>query len=206
MRIGIYGGSFNPVHNGHIHLARAAADEFSLDRVYLVPSRISPHRSMSEYVSGEERLAMLRLACRCDERLSVSDFELSTDRVSYTVYTVEHFREKYPDAELFLLVGSDMLMCFESWYNYRDILAETNLCVVSRYDGDRGELEKMAEKLSEYGRVFISRSEPLELSSTEIRKKIAKNENYACYLDENVVQYIRSKGLYHAASVIPSEQ
>ncbi len=196
MRIGIYGGSFNPVHNGHIRLARAAADEFLLDRVYLLPSRRSPHRSMSEYAPDSDRLEMVRLACRCDERLMASSYELEADRVSYTVYTVEHFRRKFPDSELFLLVGSDMLTSFESWHRYKDILAMASLCAVSRYDGDREELEKAAENLRKFGKVSICTCEPLEVSSTEVRKKIAKNEDFTCYLDKNVVQYIRSKGLY----------
>ncbi|MBP3746934.1 MAG: nicotinate (nicotinamide) nucleotide adenylyltransferase [Ruminococcus sp.] len=196
MRIGIYGGSFNPVHNGHIHLARAAAEEFRLDRVYLVPSRISPHRSSAEYVSGEDRLEMLRLACKGDGILDVSSYELDSDRVSYTIYTIRYFRSIFPDDELFLLVGSDMLMCFEKWYRFEDILSEVTLCVVSRNEGDLPQLEEKADKLRKFGNICISRAQPLEVSSTEIRKKIEKNENYACYLDENVVQYIRLKGLY----------
>jgi len=205
MRIGIYGGSFNPVHNGHIHLALSAADELSLDRVYLIPSRISPHRSMNEYVSGEDRLAMLKLACKCDKRLRASDFELTSDRVSYTIYTIEHFRELYPDAELFLLVGTDMLMCFETWRRFEDILSLASLFVTSRYEDDGDKLEEKAEILRKYGNIIISRTEPLEISSTTVRKKIAKNENFACYLDENVVQYIRSKGLYQSLESLPEK-
>ena len=196
MRIGIYGGSFNPVHNGHIHLAVTAADELGLDRLYFVPSRISPHRSSDEYASGGDRAAMLGLACGRDKRLRVCDYELQEERVSYSVYTVRHFREEFPDAELFLLVGSDMLLSFDSWYCFEEILANVTLCAVSREGGDIGELEAKAEKLRKFGNIYISKAEPLTVSSTEIRKKIAKNENFACYLDENVVQYIRSKGLY----------
>ena len=196
MRIGIFGGSFNPVHKGHIHLAETAKKDFGLDRVYLVPSKISPHRSSSEYVSGEDRLAMLRLACREREGLEVSGYELRNDRISYTIYTIDHFRRRFPDDELFLLVGSDMLLCFDSWYRYEEILSKASVCVVSRNEGDGGELEKKAQELRKYGRIFISNSSPEVMSSSMIRKKIAKNENYACYLDENVVQYIVLKGLY----------
>lgn len=196
MRIGIFGGSFNPVHKGHIHLAETAKKDFGLDRVYLVPSKISPHRSSSEYVSGEDRLAMLRLACREREGLEVSGYELRNDRISYTIYTIDHFRRRFPDDELFLLVGSDMLLCFDSWYRYKEILAEASVCVVSRNEGDSGELENKAQELRKYGRILISNSSPEVMSSSMIRKKIAKNENYACYLDENVVQYIVLKGLY----------
>lgn len=170
--------------------------ELGLDRIFLVPSRISPHRSSDEYVSGGDRLEMLRLACRGRSGLDVCDYELNSDRVSYTIYTIEHFRSIYPDDELFLLVGSDMLLSFDKWYRFEDILAEAALAVVSREDGDMSLLRKKAAELEKYGRIFISSAAPVTVSSTEIRKKIAKNSDWACYLDENVVQYIRLKGLY----------
>ena len=196
MRIGIYGGSFNPVHNGHIHLAETAVKELGLDRLYLLPSKKSPHRSMAEYAPDEDRLEMLRLACKGNDKLCVSDYETKSDRVSYTIYTVEHFREQYPDAELFLLVGSDMFLSFETWHRYEEILANATLCVVSREKGDFPKLMKKAEELGKYGRIQVSEAPPTEVSSTEVRKKIAKNEDFTCYLDENVVQYIRLRGLY----------
>ncbi|MBO4876513.1 MAG: nicotinate (nicotinamide) nucleotide adenylyltransferase [Ruminococcus sp.] len=199
MRIGIYGGSFNPVHNGHIHLAGTAIEELGLDRLYLIPSRISPHRSTAEYVAPEDRLEMLRLACkgsRYRKILRVSDYELRSDRVSYTIYTVEEFRRRFPKEELVLLIGSDMLLSFDKWHRYEDILHEVTLAAFSREEGDLEELRKKAEELGKYGKVLISRAEPVVVSSTEIRKKIAKNENYSCYLDKNVVQYIRSGNLY----------
>ena len=196
MRIGIYGGSCNPVHNGHIHLAETAVKELELDRLYLLPSKKSPHRSMAEYAPDEDRLEMLRLACNNKEKLYVSDYEIKSDRVSYTIYTVEHFREVFPDDELFLLVGSDMLLSFDTWYRFGDILANVTLCVVSRENGDISRLEKKAEELRKYGKIIVSEAPPTEVSSTEVRKKIAKSKDFTCYLDENVVQYIRLRGLY----------
>ncbi|MDO4864271.1 MAG: nicotinate (nicotinamide) nucleotide adenylyltransferase [Ruminococcus sp.] len=196
MRIGIYGGSFNPVHNGHIHLALTAVSELELDRLYLVPSKISPHRSSDEYVPEEDRVEMLRLACQVSDRLEVCDYELRSDRVSYTIFTVEEFRRRFPDDELFLLVGSDMLMIFDKWNRFADILRECTLAVVSRCEGDVPELEKKAEELRKYGNIVICKAAPVEVSSSDIRKKIAKNKKYYCYLDKNVVQYIRLKKLY----------
>lgn len=196
MRIGIYGGSFNPIHNGHIHVAESAIDEFRLDRVIFVPSRISPHRSSSEYIEGSERVKLINMAINGDKRMRCSDWELRRDRVSYTIYTIEHFRKKYPDAELFLLVGSDMLLSFDTWHRFKDILEQAELIVVSRQDGDMSQLEAKAEELRKLGRISISKSSPLEISSSEIRKKIAKNEEFACYLNESVVQYIGMMGYY----------
>lgn len=196
MKTGIFGGSFNPVHNGHIHLAEAVMNDLSLERIFFVPSRISPHRSMDEYASDIDRLNMLKLATNDNERFFVSDYELQSDRISYSIYTVEHFRRLYPDDELFLLVGSDMLMSFDKWYRFADILSNVSLAVASREDGDIDRLLKKADELSEFGRIYISRTTPLPVSSTEIRKNIVKNCNWSCYLNENVVQYIKSRGLY----------
>lgn len=196
MKIGIYGGSFNPVHNGHIHLALTAAEELALDKVYLVPSGISPHRSSAEYASGDDRLEMLRLASAPYEKLDVCDFEIRREGKSYTICTVEEFRRRFPDDELFLLVGSDMLMCFDSWNRFEDILREVTLVVVSRKDGDIDALRQKADELRKFGKILVSSSHPVEVSSTEIRKNFSKNEKSSCYLDENVVQYIRSKNLY----------
>ena len=196
MRTGIYGGSFNPVHNGHIHLAEAAMKDFGLDRIFLVPSKISPHRSSAEYASGEDRLAMLELASEGRKGIEVSDYEIKSDRVSYTIYTVEHFRSLFPEDELYLLVGSDMLLCFEKWFRFEDILSQVTLCAVSRNSGDLDELRAAASRLSQYGCIRISEAPPVEISSSEIRKNIEKNTDCTCYLHKNVVQYIRSKGLY----------
>lgn len=196
MRTGIYGGSFNPVHNGHIHLANSAAEELGLDRIFLLPSGISPHRSSLEYASGEARMEMLRLACMGHEKLIPCDFELRNEGKSYTVYTAREFRRRFPEDELFLLVGSDMLLSFDSWYRFEEILRIVKLAVVSRENGDMERLEEKAEKLRKFGEIFICSAPPEEVSSTEIRKKIKKNENFSCYLPENVVQYIMQNNLY----------
>ncbi len=198
MKTGIYGGSFNPVHNGHMHLAETVMKDYGLDRIYFVPSKISPHRSSAEYVSGTDRLEMLRLACSDNDRFHVSDYELKQNRISYSVYTVEHFRRKYPEDDLFLLIGSDMLLTFDTWYCFDKILSYVNLCVVSRNIGDNDTLRRKARILSPGNKIFISTAPPEVVSSTDIRKKILKNSDFSCYLDEKVVQYIRLKNLYTA--------
>lgn len=196
MNIGIYGGSFNPVHMGHINLAESAVREFGLDMVCFVPSRISPHRSSNEYASAEDRLEMLRLATSGKPFFCVSDYELKNDRISYSIYTVEHFRKKFPADRLFLLLGSDMLLSFDKWYCFEKILSQVTLIVVSRNNGDMDSLKRKAAELSVYGEILISNALPEVVSSTEIRKNFRENSDFTCYLDENVVQYIRLKGLY----------
>lgn len=196
MKTGIYGGSFNPVHKGHVYLAETAMEEFNLDRIFFVPSRISPHKSSDEYVSGEDRLEMLRLATSENKNFYISDYELKNDRTSYSVYTAEHFRRKFPYDKLFLLIGSDMLMSFEKWYCFEKILSCATLCVVSRNENELDALRKKARELSVYGEILISSAPPEVISSTEIRKKLHENSDFSCYLDKKVVKYIISKKLY----------
>ncbi|MDE6833455.1 MAG: nicotinate (nicotinamide) nucleotide adenylyltransferase, partial [Ruminococcus sp.] len=136
------------VHNGLVHLAENVMKDCGLDNIFFVPSKISPHRSSDEYISGNDRLEMLRLACSGNEKFHVSDYELKQNRVSYSIYTVEHFRRKFPADDLFLLIGSDMLLTFDEWYHFKEILSYANLCVVSRNIGDMDSLRKKARELS----------------------------------------------------------
>ena len=195
-RTGFFGGTFNPVHNGHIHLAEAAYDFLGLDRLIFVPANVPPHKETSCLVSGNDRLEMCRLAVENHSGFEVSDFELNQGGKSYSVYTAEHFSKMYPDDELFMMTGSDMLLSFDKWYRFEDILKMVTLAVVSREYDDTEILRKKAQELSEYGKVIIVSAEPYPVSSTEIRNRIGSGQNYSCYLPEKVVQYIRLNSLY----------
>lgn len=195
-KIGVFGGSFNPIHNGHIHLAKVVKDELCLDKVIFVPSNNPPHKDDDEFESNEDRLEMCRLAIADSDGFEVNDFELQREDVSYTVYTIRHFKEAYPDDKLYLLLGSDMLLSFDTWFRFDDILKNTALAVVSRKKDDMKRLYEKAEVLSAFGEINVLNARPVELSSTEIRKKIRNNEEYSCYLDKKVVKYIRLNNLY----------
>lgn len=196
MKIGIFGGSFNPIHNGHMNLALSVKDQLGLDRVIIMPSGEAPHKSSSEYAPAEDRLSMCRLAAEEYDGFEVSDYEIRRKGKSYTVYTAEHFKKIFPQDELFLLVGSDMLLSFESWFRYRDILSLVSLAAVSREGNDAQELYEAAENLSEFGRAFVVKTGAVVISSSEIRNMIKNNGDFTCYLHEKVVKYIMLKKLY----------
>lgn len=184
------------MHNGHIHLAEEAVSELGLSKLILIPSNIPPHKEAGELCSSEDRVQMCRLAAEGRENFEVSLFEINQGGKSYSYYTAEHFSGLYPDDELFLLIGSDMLLSFEKWFRFEDILKMVTLATVSREYDDFHLLEKKADELSEFGKIKIIYSEPYSVSSTEIRGKIKSGEKYSCYLPEKVVQYIRLKNLY----------
>lgn len=194
--VGIFGGTFNPVHNGHMHLAEMALHELKLDRLIFIPSNIPPHKSAENLCSNDDRFKMCSLAVSGIQKFQVSDYELKRSGKSYSVYTAGYFREQFPTDRIFMLIGSDMLMSFDSWYRYQDVLKMVDLAVVSRENDDRAILEKKADFLRKYGEIKIIDSDPYVISSTEIREKIKKDEKFSCYLPEKVVQYIRLNNLY----------
>lgn len=191
MKIGVFGGTFNPPHNGHVRLAKAAADELKLDKLLVIPSCIPPHKIAAKLADGQERLEMCRLAFGCDPRFEVSPMELERGSRSYTVETLRELKALYPDSELYFIVGSDMLESFDKWYLWQEILSLSVLCAASREEGyspDLSRFGKMAE------RIKIITLDPLEVSSTQIRN--SAGEVSSELLDPKVAAYIREHGLY----------
>lgn len=197
MNIGIFGGTFNPVHKGHVSALKKILSAVSLDRVLVLPDRIPPHKSAEGLVSGSDRLEMCRIAFSSIENTEISDWELKNEGKSYSVITLRHFHEVFPEDKLYFIMGSDMLASFESWYRYEEILTLCSLICVSRSQEDTDRLEGYADKLrSKGGEVIIVPVEPFEISSSQIRDMLKKDLDCTCYLDENVVQYIMAENLY----------
>jgi len=195
-KTGLFGGSFNPIHKGHINLALSIKNQLSLDKVIFIPSGEAPHKSSAEYADALERYEMCRLATEAYPDFEVSDYEINRTGKSYSIYTVQHFKKLYPDDELYLMVGSDMLLYFDKWFEYKEILKNVTLAAVSREGTDFDSLEKCAEKLREYGEITVVNNEAFPVSSTLLRKMIKNNEDTSCYLDEKVVKYIILKKMY----------
>ncbi len=191
MKIGVFGGTFNPPHNGHVRLAKAAADELKLDKLLVIPSCIPPHKIAAKLADGQERLEMCRLAFGCDPRFEVSPIELERGSRSYTVETLRELKALYPDSELYFIVGSDMLESFDKWYLWQEILSLSVLCAASREEGYSPDLSRFG-KLAE--RIKIITLDPLEVSSTQIRN--SAGEVSPELLDPKVAAYIREHGLY----------
>lgn len=191
MKIGVFGGTFNPPHNGHIRLAKAAADELKLDKLLVIPSCIPPHKIAAKLADGQERLEMCRLAFGCDPRFEVSPMELERGSRSYTVETLRELKALYPDSELYFIVGSDMLESFDKWYLWQEILSLSVLCAAAREEGYSPDLSRFG-KLAE--RIKIITLDPLEVSSTQIRN--SAGEVSPELLDPKVAAYIREHGLY----------
>lgn len=196
-RIGIFGGSFDPPHIGHISAARQAVEALQLDKLLLMPAHTAPHKSGS-FADASHRLPMLRVATASTPGLEVCDLELQRQGVSYTVDTVEAVRQLYPDAKIFLLVGSDMFQSFSGWKCPERILQNATLAVLCR--GDKGEGAKIAAQkvqLEAAGHtVCCLENDAVQISSTQLRRLLA----FDCaeeFLLAGVGDYIRQNRLYH---------
>ena len=136
MRIGIFGGSFDPVHNEHVRLARETIECLQLDRLFIMPAHTPPHKPDRVLSSNQDRLEMCRLGFANVNGAVVCDYEINNGGTSYTYLTCRYFRELYPNAEIFWLVGTDMLRDFPTWKNPTSILNDVTLAVCGRNDED----------------------------------------------------------------------
>ena len=197
-RIGIYGGTFNPPHIGHIQTAKQAVKTLQLDKLLLIPDRVAPHKEIPDNSpSPWQRLEMLRIAAGQDPALEVSDIELNREGPSYTYETVAQLKERYPQAELVVLMGTDMFLSFPSWRCTQKILAGAALAVAYRGDRqERQEVARMQRQLEDQGaKVYLLENQVTEISSTQLRRMLA----FGCadsFLSPGVGDYIRQNGLY----------
>lgn len=200
MRIALYGGSFDPIHNGHIELAQAFVEALSLDKVIFMPTATPPHKLKSEMATAEHRLAMCKLATAQLPWAEVSDAEILRGGASFTVDTLTDLTAAYPDAEWFLLTGADMFVTLPSWYRFADIARMATLCTVPRDDKDATELRSRAERMQEQGaRCFVLSQAVTQVSSTQLRQMARAGEDMTALVPPAVADYICAQRLYTAA-------
>ena len=197
MRLGIFGGAFNPVHNGHINLAKSYLSSLALDKLLIIPTANPPHRSAIGLASEEDRLNMLSLAFEGIDKIELSDIEFKRSEKSYTYDTVKELRKTYTNAEIFLIIGEDQFLMFNSWYKYRELLDEVVLCTAARERDAQKALKDYAQNLlgGEYS-YYIADFEPIVVSSSELREKLKAGEDVSAYLPAKVYNYIKDKELY----------
>lgn len=200
-KIGILGGTFNPIHRGHLALGQAALEQYDLEEVWLMPSKLPPHKSHFAMLSEEHRLAMTALAAKENEKFRVSDFELKREGLTYTADTLELLTKQYPDVKFYFIVGGDSLIKFKSWRRPERILELATLLGAGRAGYEEKAVNEAAEGLrrqfpqSEVGTVVLP-DHPI--SSNEIRTAFytGKKEQVKDYLPDTVWDYLLTNGLY----------
>lgn len=199
---GIFGGTFNPIHNGHLHLLQEADAALCFDRILLIPANIPPHKRAEDLAPGKDRLEMARLAVAEMPKAFVSDIELRAKGKSYTVLTLEKLHALFPGDRFTLLMGADMLLSFDQWYRWREILQLADLAAFARNCGEEEALEKKAAGLPG---ARVIRAEPLPLSSTLVRETLRRGRDASGMAPEEVLRYIERRGLYRKPLPAPQE-
>lgn len=192
MKIGIYGGTFNPVHIGHLLNAQYVKDEFALDTILFVPSKTPVHKHLADQTSADDRCRMLELAIKGNSSFKVSRIEIDRAEPSYTILTVKEIAGLYPEAELYLILGADSFYEINIWKDHEKILAGT-VIIVLRREGDFAFSDDIIRKGK---KILFSKNPIIEISSSEVRSRIKRNSPVDYYLPGTVVEYINSKGLY----------
>lgn len=197
-KIGVFGGTFNPIHKGHLHLAEGYCNALELDKVLFVPTCIPPHKEVDDLLPASNRLEMCALATQDLLKMAVSDVEIRRGGKSYTVDTLRELAQMYPDDRLYFLMGADMFLTIEEWNGFDEIARTAVLCTASRHEGELPSLKEHARKLEQkYGAVCHIEAIPvLDISSTQVRDALADGGDVHALVPDAVRDYIYQNGLY----------
>jgi nicotinate-nucleotide adenylyltransferase len=207
-KILLFGGTFDPIHNGHLIMAQQAVEAFGFNEVIFIPSATPPHKTDS--LSVYHRLKMTKLATYGVNYFKVSTVEEKREGPSYTYDTVMHFREEYPDATIYWLIGTDSISKLKTWYKIKELVHECQFIIAERdpYKFYKGHNGSLFDFLSEECQTFLKAdftnhfklllNSVIEISSTDIRRRIKEKKDYATwfYMNENVEKYINDNQLY----------
>lgn len=200
MKTGIMGGTFNPIHNGHLMLAEHVMEEFGLDEIWFMPNGNPPHkRQESIGTSTSDRLEMVRIAIGDCPKFSIQPYEAEKKTVSYSYQTMEEFRKSYPDRDFYFIIGADSLFQMETWGHPDRLLS---CCTVIAAKRDSKETDQDMQKHISYleekyhAQILLSRSPVFEVSSSEIREMIQRNHPIEGLVPDGVADYIRENHIY----------
>ena len=198
-RVGIMGGTFDPIHIGHLILGECAFEQFSLDSVLFMPSGNPPHkRDKGDRASNEHRIRMTELAIASNPHFELSLEEMGREGYIYTNETLRRLRQAHPDTEYYFIMGADSLIQFDDWRNPQIIADLAVLTVAVRNDMTMEELEKQADRVREryHARVLLMNVPNMEISSTELRRRFAGGLSCRYYLPDSVISYIETNRIY----------
>jgi nicotinate-nucleotide adenylyltransferase len=185
MKIGILGGTFNPPHTGHIVIAKEAKEKLGLDKVFFIPTNIPPHKD-KEDIDSSHRLQMVRIATQKNSSFEVLDLEIKRGGVSYTIDTVKELKQKYPEVDFYLIIGSDLANKFSSWKDYQELKNLVKIVVAQREDNP----------LKNTGDFKVIDITQIDICSSKIREMIRQGKSVDEYLDKDVKDYIEQHKLY----------
>lgn len=201
-KVGIMGGTFNPIHFGHLILAETAYEEIGLDRILFMPSKNPPHKDSTEVISEEHRLKMVELAVQGNPHFQLSTIELDREGTTYTVDTLAQLTKENPNTDYYFIMGADSLIKLETWKNCQGVLDLCTVVVAGRDDLKTEDIQlKIQYYKDKYGaRIITLNMQSYELSSGFLRDRISKGKSIQYYVPEKVKDYILSNFLYMSNS------
>ena len=192
MKIGIFGGTFNPIHNGHLKSCLFVKESLKLDKILIIPTKIPVHKESINLVDSDYRIEMIRLAIENFSEFEINKIEIEREEASYSYITMQSLKKKYKKDELFLIIGGDSYQQFHTWKNPEMILNVVSLVVMDRKKSfkENSNLSQNKEK------IFFIKNPVLEISSTTVRELIKEKKDVSEFLSENIINYIKTMRLY----------
>ena len=197
-KIGLIGGTFDPVHIGHLFIAQTALEEVGLDRVIFVPAGQPPHKQGLKITDSHDRIQMLREAIKNNSGFELSLCEIETDQISYTYDLLRYFIKNTPAKEIYFIMGADSFMEFRTWYRYQDLLSLGSFIVIKRrgYESEAMIRQWKSFQNDHQAKIYIVDSPTLEISSSDIRKRIGEGKSIRYIVPEPVREYIKNNNIY----------
>jgi nicotinate-nucleotide adenylyltransferase len=199
VRIGVYGGVFNPPHHGHLIAAQEAHSQLELDVVLWIPAGVAPHREIEDDPGAEARFEMTELAIGADERFRISRMELEREGPSYTVDTLRQLREREPEAELFLILGGDQALALPGWHDPEGVLELARIAVFERGSSNRNAIAIKVARLRGADRLRFLDMPRIDISSTLVRRRARAGRPIRYLVPDKVANFIGAQSLYGAS-------
>ena len=201
--ITILGGSFNPIHNGHIEMAKCAARQYNLENIVFMPNKSTYYKDNDAFVSDEDRINMLKLAIEDYDYMSVSDMEIRRGGVTHTIDTIRELKEEDPDRKIYFIIGGDSLEWVEKWVDADELLGSVTFLTAVRGKTDRARSKSIIEGI--YSRhtdaaILLLDMKDYAMASTDIRTKASEGGDISDMVPVKVAEYIKEKGLYRRNS------
>lgn len=196
MRIGLFGGTFDPIHIGHMIIMENVINFMNLDKIYILPNSNPPHKLENKKTNINLRLKMIEKSIKNNPKLSINDYDFKDNKIHYTYKTINHFKITYPNDEFFFILGEDSFMDLEKWKNYQEILDE-NLIIFKRESGKNSSLLSKINEIKKYNKnIYLIDNLSLDISSTLIRNLVKNNKSIRYLVDDDVIKIIEEENLY----------
>lgn len=196
MKIGLFGGTFDPIHIGHLIIMENVINAMNLDKIYILPNSNPPHKLQNKKTEISIRLKMVREAIKDNHKIEINDYDYRNNSIHYTYQTLDYFKKTYPDDEFYFIIGEDSFLDIKKWKNYEQILKE-KLIIFKRYSEINSSLLSEINEIKKYNKnIYLIDNMALDISSTLIRSLVKNKKSIKYLVDDKVIEIISKENLY----------